>query len=398
MLAVAQQHSLEMGYRWHPQKCVIVPHPLATPCIYSLYGEPIPQQTSFPYLGVPIDHYGNIDRNRLVNANRTKFLAALATFASLGLNPRGFPPALKVSIYKQFLRPTMEYGLAVTHYTKKSLAPLVKSQKLALRKIFGGHPRSETMVVQTLSGLPSPLSRAQILQAKYIVRARFLPTDSLLSLLSSALSRPGTHWTLMLKQNPLWRTLVAAPKPAQAISSFLLGVLLSLRPKAVLLSALSPATSVFPEITIPMDSQQRSLIIRWRRGWLPGKPLPCLCKTGTLTRIHTLSCPLVPELSVPPSCPPVTCHPADVLLNMLPGIKSSPSSRLKQVDFWISSWPPLIAFLLAVDALTHNSFPGPNSATDHTKFFLWLDSSSQPSPPTRPTPAANTLGQLPLLT
>ncbi|RCH94143.1 hypothetical protein CU097_013416 [Rhizopus azygosporus] len=56
LLKKAEEHSVSLGYRWNPAKCVA----LNCPSIHGahrlqLYGSPIPKADSFAYLGVPFD-------------------------------------------------------------------------------------------------------------------------------------------------------------------------------------------------------------------------------------------------------------------------------------------------------------------------------------------------------
>ncbi|KAI7872687.1 hypothetical protein BDF14DRAFT_8650 [Spinellus fusiger] len=58
MLALAEQHSYALGFRWNPSKCVVLNHPSplsSTACGYtlSLYGIPLPQADEVTYLGLP---------------------------------------------------------------------------------------------------------------------------------------------------------------------------------------------------------------------------------------------------------------------------------------------------------------------------------------------------------
>lgn len=372
LLQSAEQISLELGFRWNPLKCEVLSPPSLPPRIYHLYGTPLPQSPSFRYLGVPFNPLGQIDRRILVEHNKSSFLAALHSLRSIGLNRTGFPPFLLVSLFKQFVRPCMEYGLAIKSISPTALRPLSQSLNLALRTMFGGHARSETQVIQLLCGLPSVPQRATILKAKFIARALRLSPDCLLALLLPSLRGGNTYWKKLLEGNPLWRPLSTGSPPGLAVKSFLLTHIFSARTNKPLLSACPPTTSISPLLLLPMHNYHRFLIIRWRRGWLPGKPRPCPCGLRTLTRLHTLSCPLLPSITLPPVIPPTTRHPVDALLCLLPSPSLSPESRTKILPFWMDAWPQILGFLEALDIISHADSSQVLPTFSSSPFLRWV--------------------------
>ena len=89
LLEACEMHSYDLGYHWNPAKCVILSNRSATDSFY-LYGEEIPQATTFKYLGIPFDNTGNIDLTRLIQQNSSSALAAMRVFNSIGVNPTSF--------------------------------------------------------------------------------------------------------------------------------------------------------------------------------------------------------------------------------------------------------------------------------------------------------------------
>ncbi|KAG2191994.1 hypothetical protein INT47_006631 [Mucor saturninus] len=203
LLQVAERISFDLGFRWNPTKCVALSPPSSPPRIFHLYNTPIPHQPSFRYLGVPISNLGTINITELIAHNKQASLAALYSLVPIGFNSHGLNPALLTRLYKQFIRPTMEYGLAISQTTKQHITQLQQIQHLALRKMLGGHPTSEVAVAQKLTGLPTMHTRKNILQAKYIIRPNLLPPDALLTLLLPRLNAPRTRWS-KLKYCRIW--------------------------------------------------------------------------------------------------------------------------------------------------------------------------------------------------
>ncbi|KAI8638965.1 hypothetical protein BD408DRAFT_281003 [Parasitella parasitica] len=71
---------------------------------------------------------------------------------------------------------------------------------------------------------------------------------------------------------------------------------------------------------VPASRPCRSRLVRYRMGWLPGKPRPCVCNTDHTSRRHLDECPSLPPLlisSLP--TPPDSFHGTiiDHALNLL---------------------------------------------------------------------------------
>ncbi|KAG1442200.1 hypothetical protein G6F56_011167 [Rhizopus delemar] len=87
----------------------------------------------------------------------------------------------------------------------------------------------------------------------------------------------------------------------------------------VLLRACRPALVVDPILYVPATRAERSLLVRWRIGWLPGKPEDCPCGRDRRSRRHFLECDLILSFlwSDLPRCPPGS-YPIDFALSSLP--------------------------------------------------------------------------------
>ncbi|SAL98562.1 hypothetical protein, partial, partial [Absidia glauca] len=187
LLSSCEQHSVSLGYCWSPGKCVIVPpNPDPTSCpTFTIYNTPIQQASSFTYLGVPFTYGGKIDRDELIRRNSRKMHQSLNVMYSLGVNASGFSRLLSTRFYQQFLRPQLEYGLAISTMPKIKIKKLDSAQDTCIRRIFDAHDKSSTMVMKHLTRTPSMLGRYDILRFKYLHRSTTLPTESLLRCCSS---------------------------------------------------------------------------------------------------------------------------------------------------------------------------------------------------------------------
>ncbi|KAG1060434.1 hypothetical protein G6F41_012863 [Rhizopus arrhizus] len=150
LLKSCEDHSYKLGYRWNPSKCVIL-DPMQPSSSYTLYGEPIPKQHSFPYLGIPFRPGGYLDAIALVNQNKTKALATMNQLSAVGVHPKGFSPLLGIRFYSHIVRAQLEYGLTITKITTFLSKQLEDAQNVCFRRLFGGsHTSSIAMLCYTI--------------------------------------------------------------------------------------------------------------------------------------------------------------------------------------------------------------------------------------------------------
>ncbi|KAG0751038.1 hypothetical protein G6F57_018723 [Rhizopus arrhizus] len=97
-----------------------------------------------------------------------------------------------------------------------------------------------------------------------------------------------------------------------------------------------------------MSTYDRSRLVRWRMGWLPGRPKACRCGHTHASRAHLLNCLRVAtRLDVAINTRP---NPLDYVLNQLPRkIPSTPSSLL--FSRWSSWWPTICQIMLEIEQI-----------------------------------------------
>ncbi|EIE80717.1 hypothetical protein RO3G_05422 [Rhizopus delemar RA 99-880] len=237
-----------------------------------LYGQDLPNADEFTYLAVPFDGKG-ISSAALIKHRSSGTLAAMAQLHSMGLNRQGFPLLLSSRLFASFIRPKLEYGLAIAQLTRKDYDELNRAQDRCLRMLVGGHRTASTVMLRHICNLPSMTFRADTLVLKLCRRSEGLPDDCLLSLLTQSV--PVSHLSRLLHPQ-------------------------------VLIRACRPVLRVDPILYLPASRADRSRLIRWRMGWIPGKPAPCSCGLGDTSRSHLMVCTLVPSalwccLPVPPA-------------------------------------------------------------------------------------------------
>ncbi|CEG82715.1 hypothetical protein RMATCC62417_16746 [Rhizopus microsporus] len=190
LLKSCEDHSYKLGYRWNPSKCVILDPTYPSPS-YTLYGEPIPKQPSFPYLGIPFRPGGYLDAVASVNQNMAKALATMNQLSAIGAHPKGFSPLLGTRFYSHIVRAQLEYGLAITKITTFLSEQLEDTQNVCFCRIFGGSHTSSTTVMLHMSKLPTMQERAYTLQSQFLLRSLTLPEDALLEVTPNGTSSLG---------------------------------------------------------------------------------------------------------------------------------------------------------------------------------------------------------------
>ncbi|OAD68533.1 hypothetical protein PHYBLDRAFT_74080 [Phycomyces blakesleeanus NRRL 1555(-)] len=351
MLDLAADHSLTLGYRWSPTKCeVIYPKTRASsPVPLLLYGQVLPATDLFIYLGVPFANKG-ISSKSIATHRRSGTLATMATLNSVGACRSGFSLLLSSRLYKTFVRPKFEYGLAISTLLKQDIKVLESIQDKCLRMIVGGHATSSTIVLKHICNLPSMKFRADVLIAKFCIRSRFLPAQCLLSLLhhhhtiySSLASLGKTNLLSHLPPTLKLQSPSAVKNHFESIREAGFTTFLQSNTQ-VLIQACRPVLGVDPILFLPASRVERGRLIRWRMGWLPGKPKECPCGSDHTSRRHLLDCPLVPV----------------ALFEQLP---QSDYDQIHRIDFAITSlplssqeprpayWIPLLTILWHIDVI-----------------------------------------------
>lgn len=109
LLQLCERHSVANRYRFNVQKCEVV---ASSPCAVQLYGQTLPSSPSFTYLGCPVTKDG-IDWKRHSQRMGSKALTAADTLCQGGVHGRGLGVTTALAVFRTFLRPVLEYGLAL---------------------------------------------------------------------------------------------------------------------------------------------------------------------------------------------------------------------------------------------------------------------------------------------
>ena len=208
LLIMAQMHSERYGYQWHPAKCQVINGGNHR---FTLYGEEIEKVAWFKYLGVHFNRDG-IDTTRLLQHNATKTVEAMKVLRALGANQYDFGLGLALRIYRSFVRPIIEYGLAIVTLNAAQKKILEQVQKRCIWLTLNvTEPTAPTPIIVPLhlAALPDIKLHVDILQFKFIDRAHYVPPSTLLACVVDSLLRhyhSDNQWDKLTK-NKLWKEL-----------------------------------------------------------------------------------------------------------------------------------------------------------------------------------------------
>ena len=208
LLQACEDHSKELGYQWNPNKCIYMsatdPLPTQLPQLYHIN---IQRATTFTYLGVPFNQHGCINNNVLIDSNTTATVSAMNILASIGVRARCLGKLLSTRFYRQFIRPKMEYGLAITKFSQEDCKTLQETQNTCLRKIYGTKTNQSMAVIHHIPNLENMTDRITILQAKFIFRSFNMPDDALFpTVLPRIRQTKGLRaWNTLIPTNTIWK-------------------------------------------------------------------------------------------------------------------------------------------------------------------------------------------------
>ena len=171
MLDICETHAVEHKYNFAPAKCKIIA-PRGT--VATMQGEALEIVENFTYLGIPVGNHG-INGKLFAKTTATKAQQTITFFRGLGFNGTGLKWSVKMSIFKTFLRPKLEYGLSLIGKTDARL--LQGSINYALRCMFSVPMSCSTAALLALTNATTIEQRRVTLTRKFMQRV-VLATDN----------------------------------------------------------------------------------------------------------------------------------------------------------------------------------------------------------------------------
>lgn len=162
LLQIAEEDSLERGYRFSPTKCVVVGSDRSP---QRLYDSPLLRQSSFNYLGIEIDHRG-VNPKLHAASRSSKATKAAARLRQAGARFKNFPAVVNLQLFAAFIRPGLEYGIVLLHGHLGAMWTLQSCQKKILCSLLGVHQNARHDVIEGITKCPRLSIRCQILRTR----------------------------------------------------------------------------------------------------------------------------------------------------------------------------------------------------------------------------------------
>jgi hypothetical protein len=132
----------------------------------SMNGVPIERVNTYKYLGI-FNNASGIDWPLSTNHRIGKFKNMVQFLNRKGLNPTGWRLQQRLTTYKSFLRPMLEYGMALRILPRSSTDNLQRAQNYALRMMLRGSRNTATTSMHIILDLETVQMRNTELNARY---------------------------------------------------------------------------------------------------------------------------------------------------------------------------------------------------------------------------------------
>ena len=175
LLHIAEEHSLANRYRFSVPKCELVassdPHLGGQ---MQIYGQRLPISEVFTYLGCAFSKDG-IDWPVHQQRMAARALNGASVLRSAGINGRLIKLSTSMATFRTFIRPVLEYGLAIT--PKSKLKPLIKAYNRSLSWLASAGRNACISATGLFGGLEPFEARHEKLARRFYLRTLGLKAD-----------------------------------------------------------------------------------------------------------------------------------------------------------------------------------------------------------------------------
>jgi hypothetical protein len=296
LLLCCEKWAINNDIEFAPEKCQV----LGQATKVKFCGKFLSTAGSCRYLGMNISHKGvEIDSSMAPRMKKAKLV--LNMLASVGMNGSGFPEEASCRLFKQFVRPCLEYGLQIALPKAKTMEKLDLVQNAALRKIFSAPRGTSTNALRKLLQLVPFRERAFEIHAKFHAQLQVSKETTIPAVkLADKLNLAG-EWKALVSNNHWWKIMTANPNKVLSKYSqkekywdILLGLDEPDRPSvsASIKMAQKRRPIHFVLSAGAFDCvQTRKTIINWMIGGVARHQNCASCgKEKVLSRAHALAC------------------------------------------------------------------------------------------------------------
>ena len=205
MLDIAQTWESEFGMKFAPDKCLVLSKQKNLGL--KIGDTQLPEVDEAVYLGIPLVASG-FDSKKFAQNCARKVESAVMQLVKNGYSSKYWSPGIKLSVYKQFIRPTAEYGFQVKILEKSNLDILEGAQLKASRILLQLPWNCSIQGIRRLFCMESMQCRNKILNAKFIRSLKILKENLQISrLVHYASNYSKSIYREYFKQNEYIREL-----------------------------------------------------------------------------------------------------------------------------------------------------------------------------------------------
>ncbi len=294
LLDTATEHAVTNKYLWNPTKSVVIDTRDDTS--YTLVGTRLEHVSSFPYLGVICTASG-IDRAAQTQIRVTKATRVAHILRGIGMNARGLHPYPAAILWKAFGRSSMEYGSAAYLMRAQDRKLCDKLQNQVHRWIFGSGKTGPTQAMRIMTNTQETQYRNRELNAWFLLRYSMARADCLSGHVWRKVMERRPKGSLLRQaaaRNPLWKKL-KEEGPDRRVAGGVRSVEVRLdreqkqrwRTAEILRCRNARGGELTRGLAASAEGDhwlrrwswmrryERELLMRWRLGRRPGKPMEC---------------------------------------------------------------------------------------------------------------------------
>lgn len=213
LLDIAHKWENEFGMKFSPEKCLILSK--QKNLSLKIGRNLLPQVSEAVYLGIPFTENG-FDSKKFAENCAQKIQGAVMQLAKNGYSSKYWSPGIKLSVYKQFIRPTAEYGLQIKILEKSELDILESAQLKASRILLQLPWNCSIQAIRRLFCLESMECRNKILNAKFLRCMKTLKENLQISrLVNIASTYSKSIFREYVKRNEFFRDIEQISKESE---------------------------------------------------------------------------------------------------------------------------------------------------------------------------------------
>ena len=303
ILDIAYKWESEFGMKFSPEKCLVLSKQKNL-CL-KIGETQLPEVDQAIYLGIYLNTNGFDSKKFALNCAR-KVESAVMQLVKNGYSSKYWSPGIKLSVYKQFIRPTAEYGMQVKILEKAELDIIESAQLKASRILLQLPWNCSIQGIRRLFCMESMQCRNKILNAKFLRNAKTLKENlQIARLINFASNNSKSVYREYFKRNEYIRQLENISRESE-----LIGKIKDIRRNDILdskkgcKSTTRTSTRISDSIPVSKSLKLSSILfwkseddgeilrnlLRWRLGRIAFHQECLNCNRENLSRKHAVLC------------------------------------------------------------------------------------------------------------